>query len=349
MEYAFAAGGRAASGEVVLEAAEYQGGHLDWPAFALASGSMGSRRAAGRDEVHSAIPAPATFRGMPAPRWWEFEDANLDVGAISAEPDDLARLVIVEFALVYGNDWFVIPVEARVGTLCLPQSLVVTDTFGVRTLVRHYTAVDGASSSWRMFMLQSRAGSTAHREALFLPPTVVGAIHGQPIEDVLFVRDEMANMAWGIERTVEGVANQPIRRQEMDRLRATAASAGSAAAAPDAPEALTYRLATDVPDYWVPLLPQQIGAGAIQLKRGALLRPDGARMSAAPLGRILAPSAVPLVIFEEEVPRTGLRVTRAFQYARWTDGSSHLWIARHKQAGRGEGSSGLRFDVAGAR
>jgi hypothetical protein len=50
-------------------------------------------------------------------------------------------------------------------------------------------------------------------------------------------------------------------------------------------------------------------------------------------------------LYEEEVPREGVRVTRVYQYTRWCDGSSHLWIGRRKRIGRGEGSSGLRFDV----
>lgn len=52
-----------------------------------------------------------------------------------------------------------------------------------------------------------------------------------------------------------------------------------------------------------------------------------------------------LLLQDEEVPREGARVTRSYQYSRWIDGSTHLWIGRRKQPGRGEGSSGLRFDV----
>jgi hypothetical protein len=51
-----------------------------------------------------------------------------------------------------------------------------------------------------------------------------------------------------------------------------------------------------------------------------------------------------LILYEEEVPRAGTAVTRGYQYARWRDGSVHLWIGRRKRIGRGEGSSGLRFD-----
>ena len=45
------------------------------------------------------------------------------------------------------------------------------------------------------------------------------------------------------------------------------------------------------------------------------------------------------------MPRGGVRVVRRFQYARWVDGSTFLWLARRKAAGAGEGSSGLRFDL----
>ena len=53
----------------------------------------------------------------------------------------------------------------------------------------------------------------------------------------------------------------------------------------------------------------------------------------------------PLLLFDEEVPRSGARVSAAYQYARWIDGSTHVWRGRRKDAGRGEGASGLRYDV----
>ena len=36
---------------------------------------------------------------------------------------------------------------------------------------------------------------------------------------------------------------------------------------------------------------------------------------------------------------------RAHQYTDWYDGGLFAWIGREKRPGRGEGSSGLRFDV----
>ena len=102
---------------------------------------------------------------------------------------------------------------------------------------------------------------------------------------------------------------------------------------------LRYRLATTVPDHWIPLVPtrQDPGDPDIRLVRGrVLLQGSNAPVSPPPLGRLLEPGR-PLRLFEEEVTRAGARITRAYQYVRWTDGSGHLWIGRQKGAGRGEG------------
>jgi len=64
-----------------------------------------------------------------------------------------------------------------------------------------------------------------------------------------------------------------------------------------------------------------------------------------PQSALLDTAAGVLELYEEEVPRAGARVRRAYRLARWTDGSTHLWLGRLKATGRGEGSSGLRFDT----
>jgi hypothetical protein len=57
-------------------------------------------------------------------------------------------------------------------------------------------------------------------------------------------------------------------------------------------------------------------------------------------------AAVNLRLFDEEVPREGVKVTRQFERTRWIGGSTLLWVGLRKQVGRGEGSSALRFDEA---
>jgi hypothetical protein len=81
------------------------------------------------------------------------------------------------------------------------------------------------------------------------------------------------------------------------------------------------------------------------MRRAAFLRTDGSRAPITPLGRLLAPD-VPL--FEEEFIREGVRVERIYRLARWTDGSTHLWLARRKITGAVAGASGLQFDRVSA-
>jgi hypothetical protein len=344
LEYAFALSAQGAGGEVVLSAAEYAQGHLDWTSFDLVPGATlypaGGQPAATDEQVESVtVPAPVRYRGMPVDRWWEFEDGKVNFGSADAGPADLARMLMIEFALVYGNDWFVIPVELPVGAVFSTRSLVVTDTFGVRTLDEPSLAKD---PDWRMFDL---TGGDAKNNPFFLPPALVHGLHSEPVEDVVFLRDETANLVWAVERTVTGPGGLPYDRI-VEARRRRAAAVPPPGPLPEEPAGeLRYRLSTEVPAPWIPLVPQQIeGAGGqVRLRRGALLLADGTQEVATAQGAVLGGDE--LSLYEEEVPRAGVRVTRQWQQVRWQDGSTHLWLGRTKQAGRGEGSSGLRFDT----
>ncbi|MCU0602422.1 MAG: hypothetical protein MUC33_07155 [Desulfobacterales bacterium] len=350
MEYAFSVGTRLSDREHVLTAEEYVEGHLDWYAFdANAAVALGGAADNALSEItRTAIPAPVSFRGMPAARFWEFEDAQVDFGAVDAGPTDLARMLLVEFALTYGNDWFVIPIELDVGSLYRSRSLVVTDTFGVRTLIKPASELGAPHARWRMFQHSYLRGSgikTPAPNLLFLPPSLIKGLESRPIEEVLFLRDEMANLAWAVERLVESAAEQPLNRYEayLEQKRRRAQESTPPPRTTDA--TLRYRLTTEVPDHWVPLMPVRTEKG-LRLRRGAVLKTDGARQPVHALGRILE-SGQELALYEEEVPREGVRVARNYEVTRWIDGSTHLWIGRRKRIGRGEGSSGLRFDSVG--
>jgi hypothetical protein len=357
LEYAFAVAGPTSRGELVLTAPEYLDGRLDW--FSFVATPRASLGASGTPDVRTIrmLPAPVEFRGMPSARLWEFEDARVNFGRVEADPQDLARLLLVEFALIYGNNWFVLPIDVEAGSLCQIRSLIVTNTFGERMRIAHTTTVDGANTAWRMFGLSKEAqpgeaGNASGSDAVpfddvfFLPPVLGQSLEGRPVEDVLLLRDEMANMAWAVERVIESPIGAPLDRAEayQERRGRRDGPAPPPVLPPDSTR--HYRLGTTVPDYWIPLLPVQDGT-IIRLRRGALPRTAAEETSGTigPLGAILDP-ARELLLRDEEVPREGARVTRSWQYSRWSDGSTHLWIGRRKQPGRGEGSSGLRFDIA---
>ncbi len=360
MEYAFAVSALTASGEKVLAATEYQEGHLDWSSFNVQPGA--SLGASPNDfpaikSVQTLIPAPVRYKGMPGDRFWEFEDAAVNFGAIEAEATDLSRLVLIDFALSYSNDWLVVPIELDHGALYKINSLVVTDTFGQRTLIRPYSEIDGPSSAWHLFHIGLDRYLSPERPLstepfLFLPPALVGSLHSKPAEEVLFLRDEMANMAWAVERIVENPLGRQLNRHEMYLEQQRREKESEQTPVPAVNTQLSYRFASRVPDHWIPLVPvqelltEQGGStkSTIRLQRARLLQDTGGQPSTdTPLGHLLNTGQT-LRIFEEEIPRAGALVTRAYQYARWADGSTHLWVGRRKQAGKGEGWSGLRFD-----
>jgi hypothetical protein len=352
MEYTFSVATRLSDGECILTAQEYFNGQLDWYAFDTnPEVTLGAATDHPSTEItQTVIPAPVSFRGMPAARFWEFEDAQVDFGSVDAGPTDLARMLLVEFALDYGNDWFVLPIELDVGSLYRTHSLVITDTFGVRTLIKSSSELGEPHATWRMFQhsYTRRSGITQPASNLFfLPPSLLNSMESRPIEEVLFLRDEMANLAWAVERLIESPVERPLNRFETYLEKKRRRERDATEKIPAAGERLHYRLSTEIPDYWIPLMPARAGQG-LRLKRGAVLTTDGLPEPVHAMGRILTPDpGRTLELFEEEVPREGVRVTRNYQYTRWFDGSTHVWIGRRKQIGRGEGSSGLRFDVLG--
>src|SRR6185436_6863873 len=125
------------------------------------------------------------------------------LAAIRPEKRELAKLVVLDFMLVHSNDWYVVSFAQPLGTLCRIESLIVHDVFGGLTLVERADRDSvPAGRRWTMFS-SSVAGTTDVAGFFFLPPTVgSGATSAEPVEEVRFVRDEMANMAWGVERCV---------------------------------------------------------------------------------------------------------------------------------------------------
>ena len=81
-------------------------------------------------------------------------------------------MLLVEFAVDYGNDWFVIPVELEVGALYRTRSLIITDTFGVRTLIKPSSELQEPFSTWRMFQHSQLRGTGPSRST---PESVLSA------------------------------------------------------------------------------------------------------------------------------------------------------------------------------
>jgi len=346
LEYRFGLTAVAPDGAVIeLQAPEYPGGRLDWQhfdvtAFPAPTAPKPDPSATGVKHIR-VLAIPLQFAGMPASRWWEFEDGDAYFGDLAGGPDDLARSIVAAYSAVAGEDWFSVPCTLPTGSLAQVIRIRVLDDFGLRTPIPAAAAADHAAAGdrpWRWFELHDDP-SPARGDAplLFLPPVIDTVQQGRTLEAVEFRRDEMANMAWAIERHVESIAGRPVDRDTGPR---------PAPLPPPEDGAWRYQLATDIPDNWVPLLPVRI-AGAqpdVVLRRARIAVTQDAGDANMAKGRILEPER-PFMLYEEELPDGGLRVTRRYQLARSANGGVHLWIGRRKQPSGGPMKrTPLRFD-----
>ena len=328
-----------ATGSTVLRAPAHAGGEVVWADLELVpSGSPPPEGAPVEPVAARMVAAPLTYPGMPASRFWEFEDGQIDLGSVWADPHELARLLVVEAALVTGGDWVVVPFDVPAGGIVRIRGVSYTDTFGSTWLVEPEEAEPG---SWRMFEVTDTVGAT-HVPGLVVPPPEASALAGPVLEDVGFLRDEGANLVWGIVHLAQGAGGRP----------AVPADGADAAprrdASPDAAEpVLTYSLMAGIPATWVPYLPRAAGTDGVALVRGRIPRFDQDCVPLAPptIGTLLPEHPV---LQSAEVPREGVRVRRVPMIARLGDGRWRSWTARRVAPGRGEAESGLRYDQAPA-
>jgi hypothetical protein len=322
-------------GAAEFRAPAFGGGRVDWcdvDASTDADPCAGAPAAA----EQTMLATPLRFAGQPADRYWEFEDRQVNVGALAVQPHDLARLLLVEFATVYGNDWLVVPVDVPLGSYTRIDDVSYTTTFGEQPTVDRADDAN-RTGTFRMFEV-SVDGTSATLPGLFVPPSVCGVLDGPELEEVLFLRDEMANSAWAVERSVQGPSGQTRNRRDEGYPPPFRRGIDPAAE-------LDYLLQTEVPAWWIPFLPYSTGYATIALAKGLMLHDD---QPVEPLGVVLHPGEA-MALRDEEVPREGVRLRRVPTLARRVDGSYARWITRRVTTGKGEGASGLAFDVTVAR
>ncbi|WP_036296571.1 hypothetical protein [Methylosinus sp. PW1] len=156
-------------------------------------------------------------------------------------------------------------------------------------------------------------------------------MEGPAREEVVFARDETANVVWAVERSVEGADG-------LARDRSLEEPALPLPAKPQAGADYAWTLETLPPDYWIPMVPvPKGGAGGFFLRKGTFEKEDQAR------GRMLAPK--PFDLFDEEVPREGVRLRRTPSLLRDEHGRLTRWIARRVTTAWGEARSRLAYDA----
>lgn len=371
LEYQFAISSRNGAAEKVMHAEQYYQGHLDWYNVDVdpttpTLGDLPGAPPVAKKIVQSIIPAPVMFEGMPNTRWWAFEDSRTNFSYVKPDTPDLAKLIMMEFGLVYANDWYLIPYKLPVGTVNKIKGLTVTNSFGENFWIDAADAgPDSDPMRWDMFSLKTDSPRPVAADTdMLLLPTVSKIQESDPLEEVLLVRDEMANMVWGVECIIplaSGTGKSGFEAaDEYHNLlqKLITDQFGTPGVEPPVADGeeiakIRYEVMNTIPENWIPFIPTHIEGSnrEIQLQRAAMPRmldgnpnpPDKIRPRTSLL-QVGLEKKQAYYLHEEEVPRSGIRVIQSYQRTRWSNGKVFVWFGARKTNGRGESSSGLAFD-----
>lgn len=371
LEYQFACSAPVKDNEKVFSAKEYYHGHLDWYNFSIdrQRDSLGEVTDApdmpdGFDEpiIRSFLPTPVQFDGMPNTRWWAFEDGKTNFGDISPDTTDINKLLLIEFGLVFANDWYLLPLTVPAGTIASIKGMSVKNVFGENLWIKATgRGLDDDSNRWTMYSMDIAGEDKESADlSLMVVPSVPKIQEGKPIEEIQLTRDEIANMVWGIETRIPLPSGESVPGREAGRDTIRYLSRFVAPPAPDEiPEpaaAFRYKVMSSVPENWIPFISthKQGSDRETELQRGSMPRilpgqsPEDIE-KVKPRTNLLREGLNQAVkqsyfINEEEVQRSGTRVTQSFQRTRWYNGQVFNWLGVRKHTGRGEASSHLQFD-----
>lgn len=337
----------------VLSAEEYDGDNLDWYDFDLSDGQVGQ----GDDETYRVVPTRAEFKGMPNSRWWTFDDSNVNLGDISRPNLNFLSMLLIEFSMIFPQDWYVLPLKQEIGSIRLVNSVKIIDSFGNITKINPVTDNTPDESMWSVFSLSGKGEiQSLGSRLLLLPNTVVQSLESYPIEEVTIARDELANMVWAIERKYQG-SGGTVNRDDIESANPTASIPFSKNDIID-----VYRLMSRVAFNWIPYVPRKLGIDnkRIVFRRG---RTDihATRNNPQFKGELLKGSTI---INEEEIPSIPIKLLRYYKLVsigpedweldRNPEGEWKLvrvnskkirsWVANAKEPDSRQASSDLKFD-----
>ena len=375
-------------------AADYHTGRLSWYSFDHMWGTERGFNAPSVYETLTAIPTSATFPAAPNRRLWEFENRRVQFNDWRNEDTTaLASSVILQYTMMYSNDWMIVPVETEVGTVLRVIEIEITDSFGRTFKIRDSAEkADSRKRDYRdknnSFINQWAMFSNADLHTYFsdnfdsdcgllCPPTLQRVEQGAPVEEVQFLRDEMANMVWGIEERVsDGCGGSLDSRSHSEKVIAIIDEKrrvdDSDVIRPKDAD-YSFLIENRVPLHWIPFIPEKVPPrketdvnelGLLETERNEVAGRDivfrRGRMPiwydddyrpVLPSSQLLAVKkdkdgkTIPRYIYEEEIQGYGTKVGLYPQRTRWFNGASFTWLGYEKKISGTQANSGLMFDA----
>jgi len=377
LEYQFACSAPRKSGEKVFLAKEYYQGNLDWYNFSIdpETQSLGEVEPTPLPEdfnspiVRSFIPTPIQFDGMPNSRWWAFEEGKTNFGNIQPDTTDINKLLLIEFGLVYANDWYLLPFTLPAGSIANIRGMSVKNIFGENFWITATSkGRDDNPNRWTMYSMDVVGNDRQAADlSLMIVPSVPKIQEGKPSEEIQLARDEVANMVWGIETQIplpsgESIPGREAARDTVNHLKRIISESGVVVGTTDPAANLRYKIMSSVPENWIPFIAthEKDSIRETRLQRGSMPRiiegdPTDTIHKIKPRTNLLRegldklddsgmPDKQSYFINEEEILRAGINVTQSFQRTRWYHGQVYNWLGVRKRTGRGEASSQLKFD-----
>lgn len=228
---------------------------------------------------------------------------------------------MIWFALSYSDDWFLVPMALDAWTIFEATTVAVTDVFG------DVTIANPPDGRWNLFRLDTTA-SPPGLTRIYLAAEPAQAMEGPALEEMHLLADEVANVAWAIERVVP----QPLgrgrtsrnRRQPLARPRRRGSSGRRRR--PPRPE-------TGFRSCPPPSAGSRLGCCG---RSETSARQDDCSVNCVP--RVSRCT-------RRKCRSKARRFHAGWQSARAIDGSLHFWIGRSKTPRRSDIAPALRFDV----
>ncbi len=357
--------------QVKMSAPEYSFGDIDWYHLDGSDKDIGGYNFEHDDHFGTGertyIPSVVNFFGRPANRWWQFEDHQVNFDGIKPKSTaDTSVLAIQQFSLFYSNDWFLLPLSIPLNSLFSVSSVVVEDHFGVEFEIRPHGARDrvsngshGGAMPWSIFEPATDIKDSEGINAIYAAGSKAFKIESAPLEEVLFQKDEVGNLLYGIETIVPDGFGGSINGNDLNLSISDFFKSHLPIIPPlnptesDNPK-FDFSLGSQVPENWIPFLAQsKNGKGYFQ--RGKFPRnleghymPD--RQFVRPKTSVLNPSSaiVPQEAMLIDMGRinSGIKIGLKWQRLRWKNGKIVYWLSKYNKFGSGQDVSNAQaFDL----
>jgi hypothetical protein len=347
----------------------HSGGHIDW--YSVDAVEALPIPVSDENEYREYHPDHFRYPGAPLPRWWQIEDARVDIGGFPADRSHFATMLLIDLIASHSDDWFLFPLAAQAGAAVTPYTphpensqmiygVTILDSFGDPWTVTPPDApLEGEEpEDWSLYKVSGLPSAT-----MLVWPTVTNPLAGPVLEDVVLGVDEDANLLFAVEQRVNGRdVPTPTHPEPASQTAQTSVLSGR--------KQYRYSPSTPVFPNWHPYEIHTITVDGVDRRRFVQGRladfdPDPNDIDEAPAlpplprAKVLRDSkAVPAPAEETPttshaahqiepatVPSQGLRLERRYMLTRRTDGEAVLWLQRRRSPLLAPPASHLRFDV----